>query len=447
MFLHPQQTISDGNNTITYSEMVNRVEKNSDEIKGFKCCGIMCESELNCAITVLSCLVAGVTALPLSFRYGINHCDRIIKKISPDAIVTDEEGTLSVKKVFNSKYNEPSKHPFLIMCTSGTTGDPKGVMLSEKNIKTNYHDIIRYFKISDKDSILISRPLYHCAVLTGEFLVALYCGAKIVFCSKSFNPLLLYSTINKKKITVFCGTPTLMQILARIIGTKETSLRTIGISGESMSEREANLIFETFTNAKIYYFYGLTEASPRISYLPPYLFHIYPECVGKPLKSVKIKIVNKNNKKVQKGEQGLLYVKGGNVMIGYYNDPNLTKKTLNIGWLCTGDIAVREDNNLLKIIGRRDDMIIKAGMNIYPTEIEKSLKADKRVREIVAYGYKDENGTVKIGIRLSGDFACENEVMSLCEELLPHYELPSEIIIQAELPRNGSGKVIRGRMD
>ena len=115
------------------------------------------------------------------------------------------------------------------------------------------------------------------------------------------------------------------------------------------------------------------------------------------------------------------------------------------GWLCTGDIAIVDQNGLLRIKGRNDDLIIRAGMNIYPQEIESVLKRDKRVREILVYGLVHPYAGVQIGMKVAGDFKTIDEVKQLCMQTLPSYQMPSVIELLEELPKNGSGKIVRGK--
>ena len=182
-----------------------------------------------------ACFATGVTAVPLSMRYGETHCNKILCTISPDAIIMDANGELTVYKLKDCQYIALEEHPALIMCTSGTTGKPKGAMLSEKNILTNVSDIADYFTMDKSDTILIARPLYHCAVLTGEFLTAIVRGANIRFYSEQFNPTKMLELIKEYGITAFCGTPTLLSIMARFNRSNATAtLRHICISGECM---------------------------------------------------------------------------------------------------------------------------------------------------------------------------------------------------------------------
>lgn len=438
------QVVCENHAEMTYEELIVFAEEYAKKLKGIKCCAILCNCEMAASVALLSCFAAGVTALPLSQRYGKLHCSKILETISPDAVIVDGNSLFQLIYLSDSKYVEPEVKPALIMCTSGTEGIPKGAMLTEKNIMTNIADISRYFHITSSDSILISRPLYHCAVLTGEFLTALLKGTKIRFYSGPFHPALMLKLLEQHEITVFCGTPTLIHMMARLKRAEnKCCLKHICISGECMGTEIAMRIAKAFSSADIYHVYGLTEACPRVAFLPPKLFGKYPDCVGVPLKSVSLKVVRKDGTMAGIGEIGVLWVKGGNVMAGYYNNPQKTAETICDGWLCTGDLALMNEAGLLKIIGRNDDLIIKAGMNIYPQEVESAVKADARVREVLVYGEKDETVGTLLAMDIAGDFSSADEIRDLCRGCLPAYQMPVKINLVAELPKNGSGKIVR----
>lgn len=440
----PSQIICEGNAKMTFEQILIFADEFSKKLKGIKCCAILCQSEMTACMALLSCFAAEVTAVPLSQRYGELHCNRILDMISPDAVITDQDGKFQIMHINDSLYVEPSTHPALIMCSSGTTGVPKGVMLTENNIVSNVKDISRYFEMNSFDTILISRPLYHCAVLTGEFLTAIVKGANIRFFSGTFNPAVVMTIIKDYGITVMCGTPTLFSLMAALKRKNDIiSLRIICISGECMNVETGKKIRKAFQSTDIYSVYGLTEAAPRVSCLPPVLFDDNMDCVGYPLHSVSLKIFLANGKTALPNEIGLLWIKGPNVMLGYYNDNKKTNEVLKNGWLCTGDLALLDDSGLLKIKGRNDDLIIKAGMNIYPQEIENALRIDPRVREVFVHGQKDKDDRVQIVLNIVGDFSDRMEVKKLCHTHLPSYQRPTQINLLDEIPKNASGKIIR----
>lgn len=445
MLLKSEKTLKEDNTVITFGDAIVLAEKFSKKLDQ-PCYAILCQSELATAMALLSCFAAGVTAIPLSYRYGDTHCKRILDTISPPSMISAQNGEFNIVDINLGKYDDPQERPALIMCTSGTTGKPKGAMISEENLLTNLRDIETYFNIGTKDRILISRPLYHCAVLTGEFLISLVKGTDIIFKSGNFQPSGIINIIEEENISVMCGTPTLFGMLGRFIKSGDKlheKLRSIAISGESLGKDNAKRIRKLFPNTDIYHVYGLTEASPRVLYLPPEHFDNYGEYAGKPLPSLDIRIVNSDGKELPINTEGQLLVKGKSVMSGYYNDREMTNKVLKNEWLYTGDIAVMNDKGFVKIECRKDDLIIKAGMNIYPQEIENTLKADARVEEALAYGMSDPICGMKIGLKIKGDFMNKEEVIKLCYEVLPKYEYPAIVELVEDIPKNGSGKVIR----
>ncbi len=438
------QRLCESNAELTFEELTIFAEAFAEKLKGQKCCGIYCQSEMASGVALLSCIAAGVTALPLSYKYGDAHCKKILDTISPTCVICDFGGELQIFNISDSAYTEPLTHPAVILCTSGTTGTPKGVMLSEKGIMTNLSDIAEYLLLGKQDTVLISRPLYHSGVLTGEFLLSLIQGANIVFVSQGFSPTSLLSIISQKRITAFGTTPTLLRLLMRFMhNTGTLPLKHLMISGECMDESLGKQVRMRFPKTRIYHAYGLTEAGPRVSVMPPALFDTAPDSVGFPLKSVQIKILGKGQLPVKEGAVGMLWVRGENVMSGYYNAPELTQRHLQNGWLCTGDLATFDCKHGLRIKGRADDMIIRAGVNIYPAEIESALLQNPRVQDVLVRGVSTENGGVQLLLQITGDFESTSEVFHLCQKVLPPYQMPQKIELLKALRKSANGKLIR----
>jgi len=426
--------ICDETETISYEELLRHAEtfgKVLKEHKQYKF-GILCRSNLNTAKALMACFYAKKTAVLLSYRYGDKHTQKIIDNIGLTHIINDTcIDVLSKTEIFTE--TDDLTDVALIMCTSGTTGNPKGAMITHENLMTNLDDIAVYFKIYDDDKILIARPLYHCAVLTGEFLISLIKGLDIVFTDNNFSPINILKMIKQGGISVLCGTPTMLYHISSIAKrTSDLTLKTIVVSGECMTTTAATFIRSVNPLANIYNVYGLTEASPRVSYLPPELFDKYPVSVGFPLRSLQVKTENNE-----------LLIKGKSIMKGYYNTPDATKKAIKDGWLHTGDIAEIDESGMITIKSRKDDMIIRAGINIYPQEIENALKQDERIKDVVASGIKNDAAGQKICIKVVVDNLSKSEIFTLCKKLLPLYQLPDLIEIVDEIPKNASGKIIR----
>ncbi|MBP2245836.1 class I adenylate-forming enzyme family protein [Paenibacillus xylanexedens] len=466
---HSSSIISDHLISKSYKEILETVDLVGNKLKlairPKSKCIILCEREFNTMLAVLACWKADIVPIILSNNYGVEHGKKIIEKSRPHLFICDNnknfvdpalDTNLPVFSITNGELtgkidtHAPEyilEDVALIMFTSGTTGEPKGALITEKGLIANVDDIAHYFNINDKDKILISRPLYHSGVITGELLVSLVKGVNIQFLDQKYNPRIIMEEILKNEITVFGGTPTLLHHLAFFTkrSAKKLGIRVIAISGECLSAYIAKEIRHVFGGIDIYHVYGLTEAAPRVSCLSPNLFDQYPESVGQSLRSVELRIVDDMGNTVGPNIDGNLLVRGPNIMKGYYNS---NSTPIIDGWLWTKDIACVDDAGLIFIKARADEMIIKGGMNIYPQEIERLLMMNPDIKDIIAYGIRKKEGMrIGINIVLSENVSLDKrEIMSICSKSLSPYLLPDEINVVKTIDKNASGKVIRPKI-
>lgn len=463
----PNAMISDETHSMTYKEVkieTDKICKLLLDAQSGDVYAILCKSEFNSAIALLSMFKAKIPVVLLSLRYGEAHCRKILDVVKPSCIIVDSlnitllsDYTVDIFDITIGKYQKrfiKKKHKIpkgvaTIMFTSGTTGTPKGAMITNDNLICNLLDIELYFEIKKTDRILIARPLYHAAVMTGEFLISILKGLDIIFYNGEFNPPKLIEIVRECNATVLCATPTLFYHISRVAKrlVDPLQLRIIAISGECMTTTVAKLVREAFPNTKIYNVYGLTEASPRVSYLHPDLFDEHPLSVGCPLQSISALIVDDNGNQLPKNIDGELTIKASSVMKGYFQNKAATQKTIINEWLHTGDIAYMDENNLIHIRARKDSMLIRAGMNIYPQEIENALKTDPRIQETLAFGVLDEKVGQRIILKIviNDTNVTKYEIMQACRQKLPIYQIPDDIEIVASLAKNGSGKLVRPR--
>ena len=449
MLAHPGSTVCDGQEAWSFPALADDAEKRARILPAGKI-GLDCARELHTAQGLLACLAAGATAVPLSSRYGAEHCRKIVEGIGLTAFLTDRGPDGSLRLEYRGE-PQPEREDLsdvaLIMCTSGTTGSPKGAMITDTGLLVNLRDIERYFRIGEGDRLLIVRPLYHCAVLTGEFLISLATGADIVFYDGAFNPLRIGEQIGGRGITVLCGTPTLFCHLCALAGrlSRPLGLRCAAVSGECMTPAVAQAMRKALPAAAIYNVYGLTEASPRVCALPPERFDEKPTSVGRPLASLEVRVADEAGAPVPAGQAGELLVRGPSLMKGYYGQPEQTARVMRDGWLHTGDIAAIDEEGLVAIHARRDNLIIRAGMNIYPQEIENALQQDGLVREVLAYGVQQSGGGQRIAVKavLSDPAAGKADFLAVCRRRLSPYQMPDMVELTDRLQRNGSGKLIR----
>lgn len=466
--------ISSSGNQITYKSLAEEINIVSQNIRAKnlpnKRIAFLNNSSFSDAISCLSILAADCTAVPLSLKYGYKNCINILQNIKPSLIITDMAPLpaeiisiltscnikIATINELNSKryeYKEViySNEIALILSTSGTTGMPKGVVLTHNNVLANLEGISGYFKLTDQDKLLISRPLYHGAVMTGEFLYGLMKGCSINFYERAFSPRLLIKYIKERQINVMCGTPTMLYNLSAFIQNNElNSLRIIVTSGECLNVKIAENLVKTFSEVDLLNVYGLTEASPRVSYLESKLYNSKIGSVGVPLDNIKVMVVDKNNNPLPQKAIGELLVKGPNVMSGYWNNPVKTKEKIQNNWLHTGDLAYLDEDGFIFIQGRIDDMIIRAGVNIYPQEIESVLLSDCNIKEAVAWGTPDIRYGQKINVAVTkadNAILTKEYIINLFRKNLQPYQWPENIYIVDALPKNASGKIVRKGLD
>ncbi len=428
--LNKTSTMKYNQKIISFEELLNKINIFSSKLNEQKY-AIKCNNPINESIAILACLKTQKTAVILSDKYGEIHCNKIIEKTKISFIITDS----SIEKINEERYEEPILEDVaFIMCTSGTTGTPKGAMITQKNLITNLNDIGTYFDVSRNDKILIARPLYHCAVLTGEFLYAVLKGVSICFYNGEFNPIRIIKTINNEKISVFCGTPTMLFYICKIANKLKLNIPIYSVvtSGENMNLLVAQTIRKTLPNARVYNVYGLTEASPRVAFLRPELFDKYPNCVGEVLPSLDYMVENEE-----------LLLKGNSIMKGYYEDDELNNSVFINGFLKTGDLVEINALGLISVKCRKDNLIIRAGINIYPNEIENELLKIKEIEDILVYGEMDKNVGQKIHIKIVSKTLTREEIFNICKKKLSLYQYPDYIDIVEKLNKNASGKKVR----
>lgn len=358
----------------------------------------------------------------------------------------------SIDNEFNDKLKKyrKIKDIALVLLTSGTTNKSIGIMLSNKNIVSNVKAITAYLEVNHKDKILLIKNMNHASSITGEMLVSIMNGSTMVLTSKIPSPALILDLIKNKQITIFFAVPT---ILIGILKTKSIksydtdSLRIVNFYGASMSPILIEEIVNKFPkDVNFIYSYGLTEASPRVTYIYKNDLMKKKKSSGKPIKNVSILILDENDNQLSSGNVGEIAVIGPNVMQGYYKDEGLTSKTLRNGMLHTGDFGYIDNDNFLYIVGRKDNLIIKSGKNVYPEEIEEVLNSFEGVVDVLVRGEEDEVVGVRIRAYIvvdDGYFIDIKDIIRHSREFLEDYKVPNEIYFVEKLDKTASGKILR----
>jgi fatty-acyl-CoA synthase len=344
--------------------------------------------------------------------------------------------------------------PINLQFTSGTTGFPKGALLSHRNLLLNAYYFASGLRATTHDRICVPVPFYHCFGCVIGTLGALVSGAAMLSPGEYFDPTATLDCIERERATVVYGVPTMFiaELADETFPNRDlSSLRTGIMAGSPCPTEVMKRVIEDMGASQIAIGYGLTEASPGVTLTQaddPIEWRV--ETVGRPFPGIEVKIVNEAGEEVPDGVQGELCARGHNVMLGYYKMPEETAQTIDAeGWLHTGDLAVRDENGNYRITGRSKDMIIRGGENIYPREIEEQLYRHPEVVDVQVVGVPDlrlgEEVCAWIRLRSEGSTS-EEEIREYCRQQLAHYKIPRYVMFVEEFPETVSGKIQKFKM-
>ena len=337
----------------------------------------------------------------------------------------------------------------IIVYTSGTTGKPKGAMLSNKNILSNADSGRRTINVKAKDRGIVFLPMFHSFTFSIGVMLPLYVGASIVII-QSIQP---FSNIFKqtltKRVTIFFGIPDVYNALAKAklpwYFMWFNRIRAFISGAAALQPKTLDAMAKKFKRATLLEGYGLSEASPAVC------MNTFKKqkagSVGTALYGYEMKIVDDEMSEVHRGTIGDIIVKGDNVMQGYLDRPTATDETIVNGWLLTGDMGYMDDEGFLFIVDRRKDLIISKGINVYPREIEETIDAYEGVGASAVIGIMDEKSgeipIVYIELGENVDTLDEQGLKKYMREHLANYKIPKQIHIIKELPKNATGKVLK----
>ncbi|MBN1549127.1 AMP-binding protein [Candidatus Babeliales bacterium] len=327
----------------------------------------------------------------------------------------------------------------VLLYTSGTTGTPKGVMLSDTNIMTNVLQVIARFGFVGEERVFGVFPLFHSFAQVTCVWATPFAQATAIIIPKIERKYIV--TGLEQKPTIFLGVPALYGGLCLLRNAPVDSVEYFLCGGDALPDKIRGG-FAMVYGRKIANGYGLTEASPVVA--ATLQDDILPsDTAGYPLQGITLSIRDEHGNDVPHGTIGVLWVKGDNIMLGYYKAPQATEEVLKDGWLCTGDCAYLDQAGRVVITGREKDLIIHKGFNIYPQEIENIIMTHAQVRAVAVVGVPDEDGEVPVAFvqlkKASHDI--EAELKQLCEQNLGGYKVPRDIKVLDELPQTSLGKL------
>ena len=335
----------------------------------------------------------------------------------------------------------------VIIFTSGSTGTKKGVMLTHKNLIANTGSIIEYLWLNETDRICVVLPFFYCY---GASLLHthLRVGGSIVLNQKPFLSSVI-NDIDSYHCTGFAGVPSTYQILinkTRFLQQEFPGLRYFTQAGGQLPNNYITILTEHFPEKKIYVMYGATEATARLSYLPPELVNTKLGSIGKGIPHVVLAVLNQSMQAVKPSEIGEIVARGDNIMKGYYNDPEGTDAVLKNGWLHTGDLATVDEDGFIYIIGRSKNIIKSGGYRISPHEIENEILSFKKFKGCVVFGIPDEIMGEAVVAVIQGPATMDHpgltrKIIAHCNKKFPSYKIPKKIFFIDEFPLNSSKKL------
>jgi len=338
-----------------------------------------------------------------------------------------------------------------IIYTSGTTGNPKGVLLSHGNLMTNTRDIVGYLNLTKKDSVLNVLP-FHYSYGNSVLHTHLCVGAKVIVAGSMAFPQQVTNDIRKYRVSGFSGVASTFSLLLRHSDwiSHPPSLKYITQAGGPMNKSLTNQLCKAINQrTQLYIMYGQTEASARISWLPPASLKNKAGSVGIALAHLNIEIRNEKGKSLPANTTGEVYVSGKSIMQGYWNNSAATQKVLNNGWLKTGDLGYLDTDGYIFLKGRNSDMIKVGAHRINPLELEEVINRLDFINECAITGIDDEMLGQKLQAYVVGDESKENlfALKKHCNEYLPAYKIPTKIKWVNQLPKTASGKIKRYQLN
>ncbi|MGM7680825.1 o-succinylbenzoate--CoA ligase [Cytobacillus sp. Hm23] len=474
--------------TITYKELNIRVNKLANSLLKL---GVRFGDRVNallfnsneCMETMFACAKIGAIFVPINFRLSIDEIEYIVRDSGTGHLIYDERMAQAVNAlrerikelnyfihvghspdlvdlsyenlIDQSLGNEPQfelseNDVHMMMYTSGTTGKPKGAMLTHGNTQWNAINAIQFLAFKENDITLTVAPLFHIGGMNILTTPVLYKGGTVVL-QDHFQPDKVLHAIQTYKVTSLFLVPAMWMALlhSNLINDYDLSSFRFCISGGAPCPLTVIEFFQQ-KQVPLYEGFGLTETAPFVSLLDAKNAYRKMGSVGKNPIHTEVKIVNDLGSSVEHGEVGELLVKGPNVFAGYWNKPLETKKAIKDSWFYTGDLARMDDEGFIYIVDRKKDMIISGGENIYPAEVEQVLYKHPDIKEVAVVGAVDETwGEVPkayIVLHDTDNNLTLQHFTKFCNGKLANYKIPKHIELLSNLPRNATGKVLKTQL-
>jgi len=467
--------VSDTIRSLSFRQLARLAVVLRDEVRRQTDCprvGIMLPASTAFPACLFGVLWGGRTAIPLNFLLNPEELEGVVRSAEIDLIITVRpfekvaEG-LSARAVFLEDLpikrrmlwatlrglpRVPSSAPddtAVILFTSGTTAQPKGVELTQNNLHSNCVDSIFTLKMVPQLSFLNVLPPFHVFGLTGCVLIPALLGAA-VHAIPRFNPAALVRTVRKENIAVMMAVPSMYAAVLKTKSAKPNAFRSVYLAvsgGEPLPDTVRDQFAARF-DVPLRQGYGLTETSPVLTCCSRDEYR--DGTVGRAIRGVEIKIVDEHGATLGPDTDGEILVRGPGVMKGYYKKPEETARVIDAdGWFHTGDIGLLDKDGFLKITGRAKDMLIIGGENVFPREIESVLEAHEDVIQAAVIGVPDElrgETPVAFVIPREGADLSDQALRGFAKQALAGFKVPKRVVIREDLPVGPTGKILKRRL-
>ncbi|SEM21845.1 fatty-acyl-CoA synthase [Mesobacillus persicus] len=458
------------NTTRTFAELNSRSQATANWLyekgvrKGERI-ALLSPNHLSYFELLFACGKIGAIFVPINWRLSLEEVHFILTDCSPKLIgyhskfkeIFDNPlfvnyETFQVERELRPKLNmaivaeEPldEKDPLAIIYTGGTTGKPKGVVLSHQSILTNAVNTVISWNLTNDDTTLTYMPLFHTGGLNALSIPILLAGGKVVIAS-DYDPVKAITYLNHYQCTTVLLVPTMYHMMIETAEFKTSSFPSIKtfLSGGAPCPFE---IYEAFKRKGLLFKegYGLTEAGPNNFYIHPEEAGGKRGSVGKPMLFNTVKLQTEEGQEAGINEVGEILIQGKHSFEYYWNQPQATRETIKDGWIHTGDLAKKDEGGYFYIVGRKKDMIITGGENVYPLEVEHWLASHPQINELAVIGLPDQKwGEIVTAclVTKTNDKLSEEELRRYCSRKLGSYKVPKQFLFLEKLPKTHVGKI------
>ncbi|HEX2493682.1 MAG TPA: AMP-binding protein, partial [Steroidobacter sp.] len=374
--------------------------------------------------------------------------------VGPDAFDPDLGPAVRFEEVINAaqppltRLSNEESQAACILYTSGTTGRPKGVVLTHGNLSSNNAAIVQYLSLHEHDSVLSILPFYYsygASVLHSH----IQCGGRIVLEPNFVYPHLVVENLARQQVSGFAGVPSTFALLLSRVDLRKYDLSTVRYltqAGGAMSPALTQRLRSAIPSARLYVMYGQTEATARLSYLAPDMLDAKIGSVGVAVPGVQLEIRREDGSTAAPMEIGEVWARGPNIMQGYWRDEAATKAVTHAGWLKTGDLGYQDEDGYLYLAGRRSDIIKTGAHRVHPKDVEEVLQELEQVVEAAVVGVDDEllGQAIAAFVVLAPNSQLDaREIKTHCLKRLASYKVPKSVEFVTQLPKTSSGKVRR----